>query len=333
MSDKTYQALVVREEGGHFIRCIESLPLADLPEHDTLIRVHYSSLNYKDALSAHGNRGITRQFPHTPGVDAAGTVEACSSGRFDVGDDVIVTGYDLGMNTAGGLGEYIRVPADWVVPLPDDMTHREVMGWGTAGFTAAQCLYRSQQHGLSVDTGPIVVTGATGGVGSLAVGLFSKAGYEIVACTRQLDQTDWLTSLGASDVISPDELIEDTSKPLLKGRWGGAVDTVAGKGLESILKTTRHRGVVTICGMIAGQELNTSVFPFILRGVALIGIDSAECPIAMKRDIWSRLATDWACPAMDTLIQEISLEGSSAVLEQMISGTAARGRFVVKHQG
>jgi len=332
MSESDYRALIVREVNGAFARTVGSRSLSDLPDHDVEVRVHYSSLNYKDALSAHGNRGITRQFPHTPGVDAAGVVTSCSSGSFSPGDQVIVTGYDLGMNTPGGLGEVIRVPADWVVSLPKEMTMRTAMGWGTAGFTAAQCLYRTQQHGLPKDNGPVLITGATGGVGSVAVALFNQAGYEVTACSRQPDQMDWLRSMGSSDIITPDQLVDDSPKPLLKGRWSGAVDTVGGKGLETILKATCHRGVVTICGMIAGAELNTSVFPFILRGVALIGIDSAECPIQMKREVWNLLSSKWKLSGMDDLIQEISLDETPRMLEQMIAGTAPRGRLVVKHE-
>lgn len=328
MSDR-YKAVRIVEENGSFARSVEELPLEALKDGDVLVRVEWSSLNYKDALSAHGNKGITREFPHTTGIDAAGRVVESSDERWKPGDEVVVTGFDLGMNTPGGHAEYIRVPGDWIVARPDGLSLRECMIIGTAGFTAAQCLYRTRQFELSPDKGDILVTGATGGVGSMAVALFSQAGYRVVAATRNPDRAQWLKEVGAADIISVDEVLDDSPKPLRKGRWAGAVDTVAGKTLESILKTTEHRGVITICGMITGSDLNTSVFPFILRGVSLVGIDSAECPLGMKRDIWELLSTVWhPGPHLETLATEISLQDVPEHLEAMMAGKT-RGRTLV----
>jgi len=312
---KTFSHALVRRE------------IADLPEHDTLIRVNWSSLNYKDALSFSGNKGITRSYPHTPGVDAAGVVE--ESTVFEAGTEVIVVGFDLGMNTPGGLAEYIRVPSEWVIPKPEGLSPRECMILGTAGFTAAQCLHRLEQNGLTPDAGEVVVSGATGGVGSVAVALLSRAGFEVAAASRNPEGAAWLKEVGAASLISAEELTEDSGKPLMKGRWAGAVETVGGKTLEVLTRSMRHRGIITCCGMITGAELHTNVFPFILRGLSLIGIDSAECPMSMKKEIWNRLAGEWKPDCLEALAREIPLSEAASALTDMKNGTT-RGRTVVR---
>lgn len=323
-----YKALLVSESAPKtFTQEIVQRDLSDLPAHDTLIRVQWSSLNYKDALSFSGNKGITRQFPHTPGVDAAGVIE--SSPTLAKGTEVIVVGFDLGMNTPGGLGEYIRVPAEWVIAKPEGLSLRACMILGTAGFTAAQCLERLLQNGVTPDKGEVVVTGATGGVGSVAVMLLAAAGFTVVAASRDPQHATWLIELGAARVIPSEELLEDSGKPMLKGRWAGAVDTLAGKTLEVLTRSMQHRGVITFCGMITGVELHTNVFPFILRGLSLIGIDSAECPMPQKKEIWQKLASDWKSDKLEALCREISLEEAPAALQDMLNGKT-RGRTVVK---
>ncbi|WFB35801.1 YhdH/YhfP family quinone oxidoreductase [Kiritimatiellota bacterium B12222] len=324
----TYKALLVTESAPKvFDHAIVQRELSELPENDTLIKVQWSSLNYKDALSFSGNKGITRKYPHTPGVDAAGIIE--ESPTLAKGTEVIVVGFDLGMNTSGGLAEYIRVPSEWVIEKPVGYSLREAMILGTAGFTAGQCVERLLQNGLTPDKGEVVVTGATGGVGSVAVALLAAAGFEVVAASRNPETAAWLMDLGAKRIISADELTEDSGKPMLKGLWAGAVETVGGKTLEVLTKSMQHRGVITCCGMITGMELNTNVFPFILRGLSLIGIDSAECPLDQKKALWHKLSTEWKSNQLDALCREISLEETPEALKNMANGKT-RGRTVVK---
>ncbi|HFD39509.1 MAG TPA: acryloyl-CoA reductase, partial [Anaerolineae bacterium] len=264
-TDESFEALVVHEmEDGTFRRRIERRSLADLPSGEVLVRVHYSSLNYKDALSATGHRGVTRRYPHTPGIDAAGVVESSDSDAFQPGDPVVVTSYDLGMNTPGGWGRYIRVPAEWVVPLPAGLTLRESMILGTAGFTAALSVHRLQHEGITPDRGAVLVTGASGGVGSLAVGILHRIGYRVVAATGKAEAEPFLRDLGAAEVVPRQQVLDDSPRPLLKGRWAGVVDTVGGAYLASVLKAVQLHGAVTCCGLVASAEFSTTVYPFIL---------------------------------------------------------------------
>ena len=324
----SFKALLVTETAPkQFEAAIVQREIAELPEHDTLIRVQWSSLNYKDALSFSGNKGITRNYPHTPGVDAAGVIE--ESPDFEKGTEVMVVGFDLGMNTPGGLAEYIRVPSEWVIPKPRGLSLRDCMILGTAGFTAAQCLYRLLQNGLKPEAGEVVVTGATGGVGSVAIALLARAGFTVLASTRNPEQAAWLLDVGATTLLDANALTDDTGKPLLKGRWAGAVETIGGNTLEVLTRSMRHRGIITCCGMITGSELHTNVFPFILRGLSLIGIDSAECPMSMKKEIWHKLSTDWKPDCLDKLAREIPLADAAEALENMRNGKT-RGHTVVR---
>jgi putative YhdH/YhfP family quinone oxidoreductase len=317
----TFKALVVEEtENGNYVRSIKQRSVDDLPDHEVLIEVHYSSLNYKDALSATGNKGVTQQFPHTPGVDAAGIVAQSSNERFSKGDKVIVTSYDLGQNTAGGFGQYIRVPGDWIVPLPDGLTLRESMMLGTAGFTAAYGVHHLKSNGTEPGDSPVLVTGATGGVGSLAVALLSLNNFEIVAATGKMDQKDYLRSLGASEVIHRDKISDDSGRPLLGSRWAGALDTVGGSMLDVILRQTKHNGTVACCGNILGGELNTSIYPFILRGVSLMGIDSGICLMPMRKKIWDLLATDWKPSTLEEICRECRLNELDEEIDKILEG-------------
>ncbi len=330
MSEKTFRALVVREvEKNRFSRSIEERTTDDLPAGDVLIRVRYSSLNYKDALSASGNRGVTRAYPHTPGIDAAGEVVQSASPDFQPGESVLVTGYDLGMNTAGGFGQYIRVPAGWVVRLPAGLSLRESMIYGTAGFTASLSVAELEKGGLTPGAGEVLVTGATGGVGSLAVAILAHIGFSVVALSGKPDAADYLKKLGAAAVLPREEGRDDSSRPLLKGRWAGVVDTVGGAYLATALKTTRQRAVVTCCGLVASPTLETTVFPFILRGVRLIGIDSASCPSPRRLEIWQKIAGPWKLDNLDLMAAEISLEDLDGQIEEMLRGNA-RGRKIVR---
>ncbi len=278
---------------GVFEQALTELDTIDLPDHDVMIRVQYSSLNYKDALSATGNKGITRKFPHTPGIDASGVVVESRDPAFVAGQEVLVTGYDLGMNTPGGFGAYIRVPAGWVVPKPAGMSLSDCMVIGTAGITAGIGLYKMQQLGLEPGAGPIVVTGATGGVGSLAVAILAKAGYEVIAVSGKPEAADYLRQLGANR-IEPRSFVNDTSgKALLRPQWSGAVDTVGGNTLATLLKGCKLEGVVVSTGLVDSPELHTTVYPFILNGISLAGVGSAETPLALKKTIWAKLEQEW----------------------------------------
>lgn len=332
MSDKKFRALVVEEgEDGKFTRSLKERSVGDLPEGEVLIRVHYSSLNFKDALSATGNKGVTKSYPHTPGVDAAGVVEESSSPQVKPGEEVLVTGYDLGANTDGGYGEYIRVPAGWVVGLPEGLSARESMIYGTAGFTAALSVYKMEEYGVTPDMGEVLVTGATGGVGSVACAILARAGYSVVASTGKTDQKEFLTRLGVKEIISRADSADTSGRPLLKGRWAGAVDTVGGEILATAIKSAKQHGVITCCGNVASGDLPINVYPFILRGVSLVGIDSAYCPMDARRKVWSRLAGEWKIDALDGIATEVTLDGLDEQIELILKG-AQKGRVVVSLQ-
>lgn len=283
MSTTQFKAMVVIElEGNKFSREIEQRDINSLPEGDVLIKVNYSSLNYKDALSSTGNKGVTRKYPHTPGIDAAGVVVESSNENFKEGSEVLVTGYDLGMNTSGGFSEYIRVPAEWVVMLPKGLSLEESMIYGTAGFTAALSVYKLVQSGVNPSDGEILVTGASGGVGSIAVGILSKLGYDVIAGTGKPEAREVLINTGAKDIILREELDDKSGKPMLKTRWAGVIDTVGGNILSTVIKATKYGGSVTACGNVASPEFSANVFPFILRGVNLLGVDSVQCPMDLR---------------------------------------------------
>ena len=325
-----FSALQARADAsGTFEQVIVQRDTADLPVGELLIRVKYSSLNYKDALSASGNRGVTKEFPHTPGIDAAGVVESSSVSEFSVGDEVIVTGYDLGMNTSGGFAQYIRVPASWAIKRPKGLSLREAMVLGTAGLTAALCIDKLEQAGVATDAGPILVTGATGGVGCVAVALLAKLGFSVAAATGKADQGQWLMELGASQIVSRSALQEGSERPMLKEQWAGAVDTVGGDILFNVVKALRYGGSVACCGLTAGVGFNGSVLPFILRGVNLLGVDSVELPLVVKASMWDKLSVQWKLPALDRLTREISLEQLPEAIAQILSGKSV-GRVLVR---
>ena len=329
MPQRSFKAMVVEEgENRQFTRKITSRRIDELPPGDLLIRVHYSSLNYKDALSAIGNKGVTRNYPHTPGIDAAGEVVDCSTALFSRGQKVLVTGYDLGMNTAGGFGEYIRIPSKWAVRLPEDLSLRESMILGTAGFTAALSVWKLVGAGVKPGDGDILVTGATGGVGSLAVAILAKAGYRVVAATGKSEEEEYLHELGASEVIHRTAVTEGAEKPLLKERWAGVVDAVGGETLAAALKSTRYGGVVTCCGLVGSSDLNMNVFPFILRGVSLLGVDSVLCPMETRLQVWKKLADAWKPERLKMIASECRLSDLDEKIEAILKGQL-RGRTLV----
>lgn len=319
--------MVVREtEPKTFSRSIEERSVNDLPDGEILIRVLYSSLNYKDALSATGNKGVTRSFPHTPGIDAAGIVEESRSSTFSPGDEVIVTSYDLGMNTSGGFGQFIRVPENWVVPLPKGLSLEESMIFGTAGFTAAMSVERLLS-GVQPSQGPVLVTGATGGVGSLACAILNRLGYELAAVSGKPDD-GFLKSLGVKEIISREDFLKDTDPPLLKPRWAGVVDTVGGDILGTAIKATQESGIATCCGLVASPKLPITVFPFILRGVALFGIDSQHCAMPLRQDLWTRLADEWKPELPNEMTTTINLGDLDPYIDGILKGQI-KGRTLV----
>lgn len=328
MDAHRFRALVVDERpDGSFTRSVSERCVADLPAGEVLIRVEYSSLNYKDALSATGNRGVTKSYPHTPGIDAAGIVVESAVEEVLPGDAVIVTSYDLGMNTPGGFGRYIRVPAGWVVPLPSGLTLKKSMILGTAGLTAGLSVSKVVAA-VSPDEGPVLVTGATGGVGSVAIAILAKLGYEVVAVSGKADAEAYLKKLGAKEVIDRKQLADQKARPLLKVRWAGVIDTVGGDMLAAAIKSTQPGGIVTCCGNVASAELNLTVYPFILRGITLAGIDSQGCPMVLRQKVWTKLADAWKLDEMESLCQVSDLEDLSGHIEAMLQGRL-KGRILV----
>ena len=324
-----FRALVVEKTAeGNFTRRVAERSVDTLPAGDVLIDVRYSSLNYKDGLSATGNPGVTRNFPHTPGIDAAGSVVESRSAAVKAGDEVIVIGFDLGMNTSGGFGQRIRVPADWVVKRPAGLSALDSMILGTAGFTAALAIDKLEAAGMQPNGGPVLVTGATGGVGSVAVMLLAKLGYEVAAVTGKADQHVFLKSLGASEILGRDALAEGANRPLLKERWGGVVDTVGGDLLFNGVKSLRYGCSLAACGLVASPQFAATVLPFILRHVNLLGIDSVQLPLAEKARIWAKLGQSWKLDRLGELKVDFSLATISTGIDRILAG-AMVGRGVL----
>jgi acrylyl-CoA reductase (NADPH) len=328
MSD-TYNAFVVDEIEDQFKSSIKSLPLPELQDGFVLIDVLYSSLNYKDALSASGNKGVTKSYPFTPGIDAVGKIRQSKDNNLKEGDEVIVTGYDLGMNTNGGFGEIIHVPSDWVVPLPDNLSMEEAISFGTAGITAAASVDAviSKTNDFEL---PVVVSGASGGVGSIAVGLLSNLSIDVTAITGKQDSSQFLKDLGAKNIIFRNDFCSEKIRPLDKTKFSAGVDTVGGEILSRIISQVDRHGVITCCGNVNSIKLETTVFPFILRGIALQGIDSAESPISYKKYLWDKIASDWQIGYSKSSIKIIKLNELDPEIDKILNGNQ-QGRVVVKH--
>lgn len=334
-----FKALVISEKNDSFIREITERDTADLPAGDLLVKVKYSSLNYKDALSSTGNRGVTKKYPHTPGIDAAGVVAESSNPGFSTGDEVIITGHDFGMNTSGGFAEYVRVPSGWAIKRPGRLTLKEAMIYGTAGFTAALSLYRlSEYGGVKPSHGKVLVTGARGGVGSHAVRLLAIAGYDVTAVTglHANPESDFpedekaLKALGASEVIPADAVNDNENRPMLKAKWAGVIDTVGGAVLSTAIRETAYGGAVTTCGNAAGADFYANVFPFILRGVSLFGIDSVECPDDLRVATWNRMAGEWYNENLVNLGSECTLEEiKDKYIDIMLKGYIKERKVVI----
>ena len=325
---ETFKAFRVEEVEEKFVSSIKELPFQELEEGEVLVKVDYSSLNFKDALSFSGNKGVTRNFPHTPGIDAVGVITESKSDKFKVGEEVIVTSYDLGMNTDGGFAEYVKVPASWVVKLPKNLSKKEAMIIGTAGLTAGMSVLRLVET-VKPEDGTIVVSGATGGVGSVSVMILNKLGYKVAAITGKEAEKQYLLDLGAAEVILRKDFEELQNRPLLKPLFAGAIDTVGGVILENIIKSVNPLGVVTACGNAASIKLELTVFPFILRGVSLIGIDSQNYPMNYREQVWNKLADEWKLDNLEANATTISMEELSEKLELMLKGQL-KGRTIVE---
>ncbi|HET8865854.1 MAG TPA: YhdH/YhfP family quinone oxidoreductase [Gracilimonas sp.] len=331
MKKETFKAFLVKEKsGGNFVSDVTEVPVSFLPEHEVMIEVKYSSLNYKDALSASGNKGVTRNYPHIPGVDAAGVVLEDASGNFAEGQKVIVTGQDLGSNTPGGFGSLIRVPKEWVVALPDGLDLETSMKYGTAGFTAMYGVKRLERESIGPEDGKVLVTGATGGVGSLAVFFLAESGYKVIAATGKMDKADFLKKLGASEVIHRKVITEVKDSFLLSREWNGAIETVGGEMLDAVIRQTNHDGAVACCGNILGHDLNTSIYPFILRGVSLLGIDSAICKMPMRLKIWDSIAEIEHNKLPEHYARKVGLNDLQKEVDIILKG-GQTGRVVVEH--
>jgi len=322
-----FSAFQIEKTEAGFNRSVIQRNVDELPEGDVLIDVHYSSLNYKDGLSATGNPGVTRNFPHTPGIDAAGIVIQSSDQRVLVGEEVIVIGFDLGMNTSGGFAQRIRVPAEWVVKMPAGLSLHSSMILGTAGFTAAECIDKLERAGMTPSSGPVLVTGATGGVGSVAVRLLSHLGYQVTAATGKSYQHNFLRALGATEIVTREDVAAGTNKPLLAERWGGVVDTVGGDILFNAVKSLKYGCGLAACGLVAGPGFQANVLPFLLRNVNLLGVDSVQLPLDEKARIWGRLANEWLVDLSD-LEEVLNLETLSEGIDRILAG-AMVGRGVV----
>lgn len=330
---ETFRALVVEKAGDGVALGIKDWPVDQLMPGEVTIRVAYSSINYKDGLAVRADGRVVRNYPLIPGIDLAGTVESSTDTRFSAGDVVLAHGYDIGVAHHGGLAELARVPADWVVPLPDGLSTRQAMALGTAGFTAGLSVARLEEAGLTPDSGPVLVTGASGGVGSTAVDILVSRGYSVAASTGSVDSHSYLRSLGASEIVDRAETKADSSRPLERSRWAGAVDAVGGPTLAYLLRTMSYGGSVAISGNAGGFNFTSTVLPFILRGVNVLGIDSVMLPLERRVAIWQRLATDLRPPHLDEAItHEISLDDAPAVLERIVRGET-QGRTVVRIAG
>lgn len=325
-----FNAFVVEElENNTFVRSIKQLSIDDLPAGDVIIKVAYSSLNYKDFLSAYGNKGITKKYPHTPGIDSVGEIVESKSDKFKPGDKVICTGYDFGMNTHGGYSEYVRVPAEWPVLLPEGMNLKDSMIYGTAGFTAAIGVNEILKAGIKPGMGRVLVSGATGGVGSMALAFLAKLGFNVIASSGKESEYEYLKQIGAEEIVSREDLQDTTNKPLLKKRWIAAFDTVGGQTLSTIIRATADRGIVTNCGMIKSTTLDVSIFPFILRGVRLVGIAAADTPYTERLEIWNKIAKELKPDVLDIMYKEIQLSELSNEMALMKEGKVRR-KILVK---
>ena len=323
-----YKAYLVEENEGKHSGQVKEIEMPSLDDGNVIIKVHYSSLNYKDALASSGVKGVVKSYPFVPGIDVAGEIIETSNSEFSVGDNVVATGYKIGMSVFGGFGELVQLPSKWVLKLPAELNSFDSMCYGTAGITAAACVKKIVDANVSNEL-PVLVSGATGGVGSISVGILSKLGYQVHAISGKQDKVETLKSMGASEIILRDEFTNEPVKALDKAIYGGAVDTVGGEILAKIISMVANQGVVSCCGNVAGAMFNSSVFPFILRGVQLSGIDSAESSLVLKKELWNLLSNEWSLNLTDH-INTIQIDGIGDEVKKILNGNQV-GRVVIKH--
>jgi len=324
----TFRAFVVNKTSDGFTAGFRELTQADLPSGEVLVRVAYSSVNYKDGLASIPDGKIVRTYPFVPGIDLAGTVVESSDPNYKEGDQVLVTGYELGVSHYGGFSEYARVKSAWLVPLPKTLTLKEAMTYGTAGFTAALSVHQLEHMGLKPANGPVLITGATGGVGSIAIGILKRRGYTVVASTGKESEHEYLRQLGVDDIIRRAVTSAESNRPLEKEQWAGSVDAVGGSTLAYLIRTTKTGGSIAACGNTGGPNFSTTVFPFILRGVSLLGIDSVNCPMPLRRELWEHLADDYRPAALASIGHEMPFDELPNVLATILKG-GMRGRAVI----
>ena len=323
-----YKAYLVEENEGKHSGQVKEIEMPSLDDGNVIIKVHYSSLNYKDALASSGVKGVVKSYPFVPGIDVAGEIIETSNSEFSVGDNVVATGYKIGMSVFGGFGELVQLPSKWVLKLPAELNSFDSMCYGTAGITAAACVKKIVDANVSNEL-PVLVSGATGGVGSISVGILSKLGYQVHAISGKQDKIETLKSMGASEIILRDEFTNEPAKPLDKAIYSGAVDTVGGEILAKIISMVANQGVVSCCGNVAGAMFTSSVFPFILRGVQLSGIDSAESSLVLKKELWNLLSNEWSLNLTDH-IKTIQIDGIGDEVKKILNGNQV-GRVVIKH--
>ena len=323
-----YKAYLVEENEGKHSGQVKEIEMPSLDDGNVIIKVHYSSLNYKDALASSGVKGVVKSYPFVPGIDVAGEIVETSNSEFSVGDNVVATGYKIGMSVFGGFGELVQLPSKWVLKLPAELNSFDSMCYGTAGITAAACVKKIVDANVSNEL-PVLVSGATGGVGSISIGILSKLGYQVHAISGKQDKIETLKSMGASEIILRDEFTNEPVKALDKAIYGGAVDTVGGEILAKIISMVANQGVVSCCGNVAGAMFTSSVFPFILRGVQLSGIDSAESSLVLKKELWNLLSNEWSLNLTDH-IKTIQIDGIGDDVKKILNGNQV-GRIVIKH--
>jgi acrylyl-CoA reductase (NADPH) len=329
MNDLEFLAYISEEVAGKSnTRNVKKIKISDLKENEVLIKVHYSTLNYKDGLSARGHKGITRNYPHIPGVDLAGEVVSSKGTKFQVGQRVMATGYDIGMNTWGGFSQYAYLPESWLVPLPNEISYNKAMVYGTAGLTAAISINEILHNGINPNKGKVLVTGSTGGVGYEAVGMLSKIGFDVVASTGKLEKHKMLYELGAKEIVSRQEVRDTSEKPLLDRKYASVIDTVGGFTLSTAIRSCDYHGVVAALGLVESDKLDLTVYPFLLRGIKLIGIDSAEKPIELKEYLWSKIWNEWQNPAIENFVKEIDIHQIDEEVERILQGGQA-GKVVI----
>ncbi len=324
-----FKALMLRETDGKVTAAIEAVAEDQLPEGDITVRVSHSTLNYKDGLILNGIGRLVRQYPHIPGVDFVGTVEQSAHAGFKPGDQVILTGWRVGEMRWGGYAELARVKGDWLVKLPAALTPRRAMAIGTAGFTSMLAVMALEAHDLTPESGPVLVTGAAGGLGSVATAILAKRGYTVVCSSGRPETHDYLKDLGAAEIIDRTSIATPSGKPLDAERWAGAVDAVGGSTLAAILPQIKYRGSVASCGLAGGNKLETTVIPFLLRGVNLLGIDSVQCPMKLRQEAWNRLTTDLPPAKLDATVEAAKLEDLPRLGKAILDGKV-RGRVVVE---